>query len=1722
MRSKWLRGFLMAGIAACMLLVVALAGTFSVTLPTALPVSVDADGNVTTAEPIIKNTGSMTITVASATVEPLDGWTIVPWETDFGKLPVNSKKFAMSFYGSKVPADGVIKLPSQSTIPVGGSAAVVYDARIAVQAAAAEDLTIANCCIVVDSDEPEVPTGAVMAANSSWYKSSTKKASITEIEIVDSYTPTGEETESWDASDAGDGSVMAYLNGTKLTLAGNGTGKIYANPDASWAFSDAAALSSESEAEMDLYASVTSISGLELLDTSDVTNASGMFTGCGYAASEGLTISGLAGWDTSKMVNMSYMFALCAETRLNLGSWDTSAVTDMMLMLASSGHFEELDFSGWDTSSVTSMNGMFGDCFPKKIILGEKFTFTGGGDNDSYLSENATWQDTITGTVYTTAELYAVTRTGKVTYLARYPAEIASGDSWYKGATARTAITEIELADSYTPTGEETESWDASAAGDGSVMAYISGTKLTLAGNGTGKICANSDASWMFSDSNAISTGNPVFYQSLTSIKGLELLDTSSVTTALGMFGGCGYASGENLILSNLTGWDTSKITDMSYMFASCSVAGLDLSRWDMSSCTNINGMFSGTTNLFSIDLSAWDTSSIEDMGSVFSSSSVTDVDLSNWDTSSAVDMSWMFANSKFAELDLSGWDTSAVTNMNYMFSNASLRRITLGANFKPVGSNNYLFGNSGAVWEDVQAGKKYTQQVLCTLTRTVPTTYVSIPTLSSGGYWCSKTAYKSTVTEIELMDKYTPTGAETESWDASAAKNKNVMAYIIGTKLILAGDGSGEIFANPYSASAFSGFTVVQSISGLELLNTSVATNMNGMFKGNESLSSIKGLSVWDTSSVVDMASMFRDSKLTELDLSDWDTTSVKQMGSMFYNTNIQQITLGVKFIFASTNCSLSNDDTTWQEVSTGNSYTTLELYSLSRTATSTYVKITLPVLSTNWYKGTTDKATITEIKMVDSYTPTGDETESWDASKAGDGSVMAYLSGTKLTLAGNGMGKIYASSDVSRAFEDFSALTSMDLSIFDTSSAINMYCMFSGCKNLTSITGLSSLDTSSVTNMSYMFQINDFSELDLSGWDTRSVTDMTNMFSFEGLKQITLGANFIFAGTDSSLGSSDYDFAWRDAASGVKCTSKELYAITRNSTTTYVAAPMLNGSNRWYKGTTDKATITEIELVNIYTPTGEETESWDASTKGNFSDGTYYAGDVTAYISGTKLILAGNGAGGISCFDLSSSFYGFTAAQSICGLELLDVSMVKDMSLMFSQCENLTSITGLSTWDTSSVTNMSYMFSNINFTELDLSGWDTSSVTSMNGMFNYGSSTEHPLKRLTLGAEFAFVGENCGLLPEKQWRDTSTNDVYTTSQLLTLTRSSATTYVSGSLVLKEYWYKGSPDEEAITEIELVDSYTPTGEETESWDASVAGDGSVMAYLSGTKVTIAGDGAGKICMPYSTGVNHHFFGFKALQEIKGLALLDLSTTKTIEGMFCWCTQLTSIDVTGWDTSNIVRMGAAFAYCQKLTSITGLSTWDTSSVTSMITMFYWTSVLQELDLSGWDTSSVTSMDNMFGGSHVKSIFVSEKWSVAAVASSTDMFKYCSYLSGAIAYDSTKTDATYANYETGYLTYKAASGTAQSLIDAELPTETVPEIPELVTDPVGDEPENDTPADTVTEIEPLPEETQEDAAPAGDQDEKAAEPPDEGGSAAEIIIMLVLPAVWKGVLYGKTK
>ena len=80
------------------------------------------------------------------------------------------------------------------------------------------------------------------------------------------------------------------------------------------------------------------------------------------------------------------------------------------------------------------------------------------------------------------------------------PRTLAEGETWYsKGGTtiAKSSITSINIEDSYTPA-SYVEKWDASATNDGSVMAYVeddgkgnSTYKLTITGNGTGKIIAN-------------------------------------------------------------------------------------------------------------------------------------------------------------------------------------------------------------------------------------------------------------------------------------------------------------------------------------------------------------------------------------------------------------------------------------------------------------------------------------------------------------------------------------------------------------------------------------------------------------------------------------------------------------------------------------------------------------------------------------------------------------------------------------------------------------------------------------------------------------------------------------------------------------------------------------------------------------------------------------------------------------------------------------------------------------------------------------------------------------------------------------------------------------------------------------------------------------------------------------------------------------------------------
>lgn len=112
-----------------------------------------------------------------------------------------------------------------------------------------------------------------------------------------------------------------------------------------------------------------------------------------------------------------------------------------------------------------------------------------------------------------------------------------------------------------------------------------------------------------------------------------------------------------------------------------------------------------------------------------------------------------------------------------------------------------------------------------------------------------------------------------------------------------------------------------------------------------------------------------------------------------------------------------------------------------------------------------------------------------------------------------------------------------------------------------------------------------------------------------------------------------------------------------------------------------------------------------------------------------------------------------------------------------------------------------------------------------------------------------------------------------------------------------------------------------------------------------------------------------------------------------------------------------------FDGCKSLASL-DVSMFDTRNVLNMCNMFSGCSSLTELDLMNFSTSNVQTMDNMFAGnSSLVWIFADSKFSTASCTRGNGMFNGCESLLGAINYDASKTDKNYANCSTGYFADK---------------------------------------------------------------------------------------------------
>ncbi|EPF0289700.1 BspA family leucine-rich repeat surface protein [Campylobacter jejuni] len=151
-----------------------------------------------------------------------------------------------------------------------------------------------------------------------------------------------------------------------------------------------------------------------------------------------------------------------------------------------------------------------------------------------------------------------------------------------------------------------------------------------------------------------------------TDFSGIEKWDVSKVESMSCMFSRC-YSFNQDI-----SGWDVSKVKDMSYMFSGCRNFNQDISSWDVSSVENMDSMFADCKN-FNQPLNDWDVSNVENMYSMFEGCHSFNQDLSSWDVSKVENMKGMFRGCENFNQDLSSWDISNVEYTYNMFENCPI-----------------------------------------------------------------------------------------------------------------------------------------------------------------------------------------------------------------------------------------------------------------------------------------------------------------------------------------------------------------------------------------------------------------------------------------------------------------------------------------------------------------------------------------------------------------------------------------------------------------------------------------------------------------------------------------------------------------------------------------------------------------------------------------------------------------------------------------------------------------------------------------------------------------------------------------------------------------------------------------------------------------------------------------------------------------------------------------
>ena len=369
----------------------------------------------------------------------------------------------------------------------------------------------------------------------------------------------------------------------------------------------------------------------------------------------------------------------------------------------------------------------------------------------------------------------------------------------------------------------------------------------------------------------------------------------------------------------------------------------------------------------------------------------------------------------------------------------------------------------------------------------------------------------------------------------------------------------------------------------------------------------------------------------------------------------------------------------------------------------------------------------------------------------------------------------------------------------------------------------------------------------------------------------------------------------------------------------------------------------------------------------------------------------------------NMSSMFYYCSGLTSL-DVSNFNTSNVTSTFAMFSYCSALTSL-DVSNFNTSNVTLMTAMFAYCNaLTSLDVTNFNTDKVKDMSYMFSAcpGLTTIFCYDTWNCeSSESMFYG--CTSLEGAIAYDENKNDVTYANPEGYFTKPVVLPYAALSEDNKTltFYYDKYKKSRGGMDIGPFNNFSDRG-----WNNQCSNITTVVFDESFANYTEL------------TSTDFWFYECSALTTIMGIEHLNTANVTYMNVMFSGCSRLTSLNVSNFNTSNVTSMNGLFAYCSSLTSL-DVSNFNTSNVKSMIGMFTYCNALTSLDVTNFNTDKVKNMGDMFGGcSGLKTIYCNDAWNCE---SSESMFSGCTSLVGAIAYNKSKTDVTYANPKTGYFT-----------------------------------------------------------------------------------------------------